>query len=555
MFNLLTEPLIRMDTTAGTPEPATLPQVYEALIANKVDAFPALRPHQRHAWHAFLVQLGALALHRAGRSMLPTTAAEWCELIRGLTPDYPNGEPWQLIVEDITVPAFMQSPTSPDRRKEYKPVKTLDGLDVLITSTNHHLKWIAVSSSEINDLIFALISLQTMGRYSKAGRSGNYYHISRVNRNFGNRPAFSLTPSMRQGIHVRRDIGALLECREELLEEYPDYPRDGGVQLVWTKCWTGREVEALQRSDLDIFYIEICHRIRLENGPDGVINATRAPSKKDGARIYAKNFNGITGDPWTPTSRGEKENKSLTLALGGFTYKIVAECLSSAWQPPPLFKPTAAERSSPQDMLLVARGMVRGRGKTQGYYERIIPFRKQAVRAFGRPRGIQELGDIARDRVKQIRIVQDILSESIAVFVAQGEHDLTKIEFKHYELTKSWVNRLDSIVERSFFEDLQIEFAANEKDERERIHNDWLRGVVDTAERILQDAAKSLPCPSMQRFRALVNAEEHFKVRKLGPKGLPFLFENVEKDDKECPSNNQPPQAQNPEATQIPLFQ
>ena len=231
MFNILTEPLIRMDTTAGTPEPATLPEVYAALMADEVDAFPALRPHQRHAWHAFLVQLGALALHRAGRSTPPAAAAEWCELIRGLTPGYENDEPWQLVVEDITKPAFMQPPTSPDRRKEYKPVKTLDGLDVLITSTNHHLKWIAVSSSEINDLVFALISLQTMGWYSKAGKSGNYYHISRVNSNFGNRPAFSLTPSMRQGIHMRRDIGALLECREELLEEYSKIANDPGENV------------------------------------------------------------------------------------------------------------------------------------------------------------------------------------------------------------------------------------------------------------------------------------------------------------------------------------
>ena len=66
MYNILTEPLIRMVKSNGSHDEASLPEVYAALMADKVEAFPALRPHQRHAWHAFLVQLGAMAMHRAG---------------------------------------------------------------------------------------------------------------------------------------------------------------------------------------------------------------------------------------------------------------------------------------------------------------------------------------------------------------------------------------------------------------------------------------------------------------------------------------------------------
>ena len=44
----------------------SLPETYAALMRDEVGSFPALRPHQRHAWHAFTVQLGAMALHRAG---------------------------------------------------------------------------------------------------------------------------------------------------------------------------------------------------------------------------------------------------------------------------------------------------------------------------------------------------------------------------------------------------------------------------------------------------------------------------------------------------------
>ena len=56
MFNILMEPLIRMDAAAGLGIAASLPEIYAALMLDD-DAFSALRPHQRHAWHAFLVQL------------------------------------------------------------------------------------------------------------------------------------------------------------------------------------------------------------------------------------------------------------------------------------------------------------------------------------------------------------------------------------------------------------------------------------------------------------------------------------------------------------------
>ena len=87
-----------------------LPQVYAALMADEVDAFPALRPYRRHAWHAFLVRLGAIGMHLAGLSEPLGGADEWQGLIRGLTLDRPGDEPWRLVVDDIAKPAFMPPP-------------------------------------------------------------------------------------------------------------------------------------------------------------------------------------------------------------------------------------------------------------------------------------------------------------------------------------------------------------------------------------------------------------------------------------------------------------
>lgn len=65
--SLLDDALIRYRTVRdGTLVQASLPALFAAMVADEVRDFPALRPHQRHPWHAFLTQLAALALHKAG---------------------------------------------------------------------------------------------------------------------------------------------------------------------------------------------------------------------------------------------------------------------------------------------------------------------------------------------------------------------------------------------------------------------------------------------------------------------------------------------------------
>ena len=224
MHNLLTESLIRYDNSAGNRVKASLSEMYEALMSDSVDAFPALRPHQRHACHAFLVQLGAMAMHRAGVDEPPTEATEWAGLIRGLTPDSPDDEPWHMVVEDITRPAFMQPPArSQERAEDYKnSVYTPDELDMLVTSKDHDLKSAVAQRAGIDDWIFALITLQTMEGFGGAGN----YGISRMNGGLGNRPAFALAPADGGlGAHVRRDTLALLECRPEILRAKCPLPR------------------------------------------------------------------------------------------------------------------------------------------------------------------------------------------------------------------------------------------------------------------------------------------------------------------------------------------
>lgn len=521
----LEDPLIRISTLNGSTVYTSLPSIYAALIRDEVDAFPALRPHQRHAWHAFLAQLGAVAIHRSGLNEPPTDARDWQRILRGLTPDFPDDEPWYLVVEDITRPAFMQPPArTEDRRKDYEPAfMTPDGLDMLVLSKNHDIKSAVAAQAEADDWIFAMITLQTMEGYSGPGN----YGISRMNGGLGSRAAFSLTPSTRPGAHLRRDLVGLSENHESLLAEYP--MRDDGVVLLWTLPWDGTKSEALLLNQLNPYYIEVCRRIRLRVSADGDLYGLKTSSKA--ARLEAKNLNGITGDPWMPINR--KESKALTLASGGFTYRQVTEYLTSAnWVPPSLLQPTRSERDATESMFLLARALVRGQGKTEGYYERIIPIGAKTQRALVRRESMNELGRIAQARVENIGTVQRILSHAIQVFAARG--DRKNLSAEHRNLARPWLNRLDEFVDARFFDELQIEYESDDDDERSRIRKEWLLdeewGVVNRARRILREAMEALPCPAIHLYRARANAENLFDARIPGPKGLAFLFDKAEEE-------------------------
>ncbi len=529
MYNLLTDRLIHFNRSDGRRKNASLPEVYVALMEDKAESFPSLRPHQRHAWHAFLVQLGAMAMHKDGLTEPPPDAAHWHRIIRALTKDaFPKDEPWNMVVENITKPAFMQPPaTLKEREKDYKnTLATPDGLDMLVTSKNHDLKAATAIQASADDWIFALITLQTMQGFS----GSKNYGISRMNGGMGSRPAFGITPSERLGNHVKRDIAVLLEQRSSLVEEFQF--SEQGHDLVWVLPWDGTRSEALLLNMVDLFYIEVCRRIRICADDEENLYAISAPS--NAARMESKAQKGIMGDPWTPIN--QKEGKSLTLPNGGFTYKRTSDyLLLSDWQLPALARPTEDEIRSEETMILLARGMVRGQGKTEGYYERMIPIRKKLGGAMLRRGGTDDIGQIASARFDEISKIQRILSHAIQTFLARGDSENSSPE--HRNLARPWLNRLDEMIDARFFEDLQDEFEAVEPEERDHIRHRWLlngdTGVVDHARIILSQAIDSLPCPSIHRFKARSRAVGLFEGRIRGNSGLPFLFLDDERSTQE----------------------
>ena len=509
-MNLLNEPLIRV---VGT-DPATLPDLFGRIArGHAVPAFPALRPHQRHAWHAFLVQLGVIALERAEVevSRMPHDAGAWRDLLRGLTPDHPGDEPWRLVVGDMMVPAFMQPPAADGESSHKQRDDTPDDIDILVSSRHHSIKAGAARRADPDDWLFALLTLQTMGGVGGRG----LYGVARMNRGNSSRPAFSLVPSNADfGACVRRDIVALAGQSAAL---HRNSPFSGDAALLWIDPWGGTKSEALPPDRVHPLVIEICRRIRLRTDEGGRLFAIRASS--EAPRIAAADLRGLTGDPWTPAS----VDKALTVSpAAAFQYDHISALLGPGdWRLPLLCRPTLAEERSGAPMHLVARAVVRGQGRTDGYRERIIPLRTAAVRALGFADRDTGIGAIARRRVDEVKKVQAALRSALYTFIA-SDVGASSANFEH---VRAWQNRLDEIVEDSFFDNLQKEFEAAEPD-RNAVRNAWLRVVVDAATAIFRDAMLALPHHAARRYRARAQAERRFQQRLRGPNGVPSLYDH-----------------------------
>ena len=170
-MNLLTDAVFTV--TGG--DKLSLPEIFAAMSRLEVRGFTALRPHQRPAWHMFLGQLAALALWKAEREDLPMSASDWIQYLRALTPDYPDDEPWRLVVANSAKPAFLQPPV-PDpgsSKLKWSSLSTPDALDMLITSRNHDLKQQVAKNAALEDWVFALGFPANIRRIWRPGKLRN----------------------------------------------------------------------------------------------------------------------------------------------------------------------------------------------------------------------------------------------------------------------------------------------------------------------------------------------------------------------------------------------
>ena len=494
-MSTLTTPLIRYLSRDGTTVLATLPGVLAVLMRDEVVSFSALRPHQRHAWHAFLAQLGTIALLRAGRAEPPGEEGEWRDLLRGLTLDHQGDAPWCL-VSPPDKPALLQPPLPEgDLSGLMNAVATPDGLDMLVTSRNHDLKCAVMTRAGPDDWLFALVTLQTMEGFLGAGN----YGISRMNGGFANRPALGLAPPGGPGAHLRRDIRRLLAMsgRPHLSDVYAS----DGLALVWLHPWDG--ATSLFPSQLHPLYIEVCRRVRLQ-GTDGRLAARVGGSKV--ARIAAMD-GGVTGDPWTPVRRDGDGQKALTVDGRGFGYRPLVELLfPTNGEPSPL--QSVELDDVPEGLVLVARALVRGQGKTEGYHERRVPLSQKVPRSgMGSTRSSNPVAQAAHERVRLAREMIGVLRFALLALFENGPSKVDSDNTAAGNKAKPFLGRFERAVDLTFFEDLWAEVDRDGQDARDAARNAWVRGLLALAERLLAEADGAASKATSRRYRARVAAQ------------------------------------------------
>ena len=526
--NLMDERLLHYRRTdSGERVATTLPELFVAMARDHVRDFPALRPHQRHPWHAFLVQLAAITLHSAECTEPFATAAEWRAALLALTPDDPDGAAWCL-VSPVNRPAFMQAAEPSGSISSWKNcLVAADELDMLVTSKNHDLKAARMSSSSSEDWAFTLVSLQTQEGVLGSGN----YGISRMNRGYGSKCGVGIHPNGNWGARWRRDLAAAMGGRSAAIDSFGFISKRGHA-LIWAIPWDGSS--SLSFESLDPWYIEICRCVRLVHSPDGLM-AFATTSKVP--RIAAKELNGVTGDPWIPVDGSAA--KALTIGGRGFDYKLAAELLLGS-----KFTKPIAQMWLPSDdtegVYLLAQGVARGQGKTEGYHERRIPVSRTVRKAF-LTQSTDELAKLSEGRIAAIAEVRKMLWAALAVLFGNGAKDESGKDKDASDAAKEraslFAQPFEAQCDAPFFFELIDEIEASD---REAVRNQWMLTLAARAEAVLQTAFAAGPRSGQLRYRAQAAALARLRSMMHGNK-LPALAHALrsQKNYPSTPSNEE----------------
>lgn len=492
IYSTLHEPIVHTRRRDGSQRVDTLPEVLLALSTDDVVSFGHLMAHQTHAWHAFTVQLAALALHSAGRTEAVKTADDWQALLLNLT----NGAiaPWCLVVNDLSLPAFLQPPVPEGNLSAFKNrMVTPDELDILITAKNHDVKAARIRTPSLDHWVFSLVVLQTMQGFLGAGN----YGIVRMNGGFSNRACVAISPGTDLGARFARDVAVLLENRD-LLVERQSLQQTGGVGLLWLKPWDGQA--RLAWSECDPFFIEICRRIRFTT-ETGTLRVFGAPTKD--RRLDADVRKGDTGDPWMPVQRDKAT--ALTVSGAGFTYKLLNELMTSDnYQRGVAQEIRPSERA---DATFYTWAFVRGQGVTEGLHERRVPLPPKVRARLAKKEDRQALGTVAKHRIDTVAKMQkDVLRPAICVLLQAAPNKLDLSD----DRAKRWLESLDQAVDNNFFPALwaDLELPVNDA------NANWEAWVFSCAQKELDNAIASVPLPSVARYRAIAEAQNVFHALK-----------------------------------------
>lgn len=474
--DLLVEPLLSWRDAKRRRGKTTLPGLLARLASGELADFSRLRTHQLHPWCMFLTQLAAIALHRAGRSDPRLPEEEWRNLLLALTEEH--HEPWSLVVDDMSKPAFFQPPVPEGTIKGWKTCDFPDDIDVLATAKSHDVKASLIHGEDAEAWVYAIVTLQTMQGFYGSGK----YGISRMNGGYATRPRVGCAADHAVSTRFVRDVDVLLASWQDLIDTR-GY-REDGVSLVWAEAWDGSTSFPIHQ--LAPHFIELCRRIRLFDGKSVIACAYTTTKTR---RCLAEIEGGDVGDPWIPVHRSKG---ALNVGKRGFHYERFAQWLLSDD-----FEPAAAQTPRESDgdpLLLIASALARGEGGTEGLHERTLILPRPVRLKLGQPDGRGVLGRRASGRVLSVdKMRRKVLYRALKELALDGEPAPDDLD-----------GRIDDIFFDHLFETLPLT-----DDEARLAFDERLR---ELAWRELQRAIDRSGVSDARRFKAISDAEHMFQT-------------------------------------------
>jgi len=504
--SLLSDGLFHVTGADGSVACLSLPQTLARLSAGEDLGFSALRPHQRPAWHAFLVQLAFLALEGQDEPALPTTPGAWAQQLRGLTPGYDDDAPWCLVNSNWQSPAFLQAPCSAAHEADFKESETsVQAYDILDTARNHDEKTekLPLLRDSLDVAVYGLVSLQGWAAYG--GR--NLYQTMRMNGGVSSRPQFRLVFSRGAGEEFKRDLNVLLERRDELIDKAKDAAIGTGTddphRLLWLVEWNSGSIPV---ANVHPLCLEVSRRVRMIEKPGG-LTLRRAGS--DAVRIDAASYAGCVLDPWVPIVQGDPP-KSLTAQVDTLGFRRLRQLLFDPTHTrlPLLARMSESERLRNESAVLLAQVVVRVKRGTEGLQRREIAVPARVL---------------ARWNSDETILAQR--SESFAVIASQAAGDIyagalmryvgndDKPSWKNRDFTRAvepWSARFEQAVDEIFFSTL-FHTLENQLDDTQA-QRLWVLTLQPMAQRLLHEATESLPTRDKSRWFAQVRAERFMRL-------------------------------------------
>jgi len=218
----------------------------------------------------------------------------------------------------------------------------------------------------------------------------------------------------------------------------------------------------------------------------------------------------MTDDPWAPVETGN-ETKLFTLTAEGFSWRKMRELLFSAadsgskrvYSRPLLAK---VQREDGVAVEIVAAGLARGQGKTEGFHERRIPVPPHARTRLEdeTDRHLFQMAD--RQERDAGTMAWSVLRPAVLCAFEKGPEQLNFNARDSAAAATPFMQEFDAAVDAEFFPAL---WRSLERTSEEAEH-EWQSILRDHASKTLQKALRAGPRSETRRFIAAARAESMF---------------------------------------------